>query len=111
MVPCSNWNDVHQYTPGYLHLGKLANLGTPIIAGDGMVRAGNAAFVAAEALIAGEEVQPMVSRAVRGWAQRNRLTHHAITSLSLFADLGLRVMPGTALNLIQDFGDTWAGLE
>ncbi len=111
MVPCSNWNDVHQHTPGYLHLGKLANLGTPIIAGDGMARAGNAAFVAAEAPLAGEEVQPMVSRAARGWAQRNRLTHHAFTSLSLFADLGLRVMPGTALNLIQDFGETWAGLE
>lgn len=111
MVPCSHWNDTHQHTPGYLHLGKLANLGTPIIAGDGMARAGNAAFVAAEALIAGENVQAMVSRAANGWAQRNRVTHHAFTSLSFFADLGLRVMPGTALNLIQDFGETWAGLE
>jgi hypothetical protein len=111
MVPCSPIRADREITPGYLHLGRAHNSGTPIIAGDGMARAGLTGYVAAEAILAGVEPQPYVYRAHRGWAWRNQLAHYMFNELSWVADPALKWAPGRALNLIQDFGETWAGLE
>lgn len=111
MVPCSPVRPDREITPGYLHLGKVHNSGTPIIAGDGMARAGLTGYVAAEAILAGVEPQPYVYHAHRGWAWRNQLAHYMFNDFSWIADPALKWAPGRALNLIQDFGETWAGLE
>lgn len=111
MVPCSHWSDLQPQTPGYLHLHRIANSGTPIIAGDGIARAALTGYVLGESLLAGAAALSLGNRAAWGWAQRNRVTHHALSTLTPLTDLLARFAPGFALNLIQDFGETWAGLE
>lgn len=111
MIPCSDWRAIHEHTEGYLDLAKLANAGTPIICGDGMLRAGLAAYVAGEALIAGVEPQAHLNRAMRGWKWRNWLVYQAVGPSSWAGDASLRWFPGMGLNLIQNFGETWAGVE
>ncbi len=90
MMPCSSWGPINEHTPGYLHLSRMANDGTPIIAGDGMPRAALASYVTAEALIAGGEPQAYLNQAMSGWKQRNRLAHHLFAGASLVTDAGLR---------------------
>ncbi|MES1945257.1 hypothetical protein PC39_14107 [Salinisphaera sp. PC39] len=111
MVPCSPTRPDREVTPNYLHLGKVHGSGTPIIAGDGMARAGLTGYVTAEAILAGVEPRAYLYHAHRGWARRNRLAHHMFNGLSWITDPALRWSPGRALNLIQDYGETWAGLE
>lgn len=80
MVPCSHWNDLQPQVPGYLHLHRIANAGSPIIAGDGIARAALTGFVLGESLLAGADALATGNRAAYGWAQRNRLTHHALST-------------------------------
>ena len=111
MVPCSPTRPDREIAPNYLHLARFHNSGTPIIAGDGMARAGLTGYVAAEALLAGVEPRDYLERAHAAWARRNRLAHYMFNELSWITDPALKWTPGRALNLIQDFGETWAGLE
>ncbi|WP_156966339.1 hypothetical protein [Algiphilus aromaticivorans] len=111
VVPCSDWEANREHTPGYIDLGRLANLGTPIIAGDGMPRAALAAYVTAEALIAGVEPQAYLNHAGGKWRFGNRVTSLAFGPHSWAGDMALRWFPGYGLRLIQDRGETWAGVE
>lgn len=45
------------------------------------------------------------------WKSRNRRVHYAMGPFSFFSDLMLRWSPGRSFHVLQDFGETWAGLE
>jgi hypothetical protein len=110
MVPCFSWGDVGTPRPDWLDLHRTYSACTPIITGDGMARAGLAGWVAAEAILAGEDPVPITNRSLRLWRRANREFHGGMTRLSGIGERLLRLAPG----LMKHVGakpDMWAGIR
>jgi hypothetical protein len=110
-VPVSPWRYIAGRQQGVLDLSRISGGGCPIIAGDGMARAGLGGFAAAEAILAGEAPEPAMNKALTRWRQVNYVQFQAMTKTPNVSAFTMKHMPGLAysgFNLQQGW-DMWAG--
>lgn len=110
VVPCSPWTAPAVENPALLDLYRLYNSGAPIITGDGMARAGLAAVLASEAILAGEDPTAALRRGLAIWRRVNRGFHAGISRLPGLTSFAARYAPGAILGQVADVPDTWAGV-
>ena len=110
MVPCFPWRDVVSSRPDYLDLHNIYDACTPIVTGDGMTRSGLAGWVAAEAILAGEDVAAVTNQSLHRWRRANRRFARMMTSLSGLAEPLLRRAPAPAVRFVADVPDMWAAV-
>jgi hypothetical protein len=94
MVPCLPWRDVPTSRPDWLDLHRTYSACAPIITGDGMARAGLAGWVAAEAILAGEDPVSATNHSLSVWRRANRGFAFLMTRLTRFSEPLLRRAPG-----------------
>jgi hypothetical protein len=110
-VPCSPWiDDVRRHRHDFVDFEAIYGAGTPIVTGCGMSRAGLAGFVAAEAILAGQDVVAVTNRSLRRWRLLNAIFAHGMTTLSAVSEPMLRRFPGFTLKWIADYENFWAGV-
>jgi hypothetical protein len=110
-VPLSPWRKLGSRQVGVLDLSRISGAGCPIIAGDGMARAGLGGFAAAEAILLGEAPERAMNEALGRWRLNNRMQAFAMTKLPSLTSFLVRTMPGVAfagIGKARDF-DMWAG--
>ncbi len=107
MVPCLPWSDVTTPRADWLDLHRTYSACTPIITGDGMTRAGLAGWVAAEAVLAGEDPVPVTNRSLRIWRRANRGLAWVMTHPGLLEGL-LRRFGGPIMKRANGLPDMWA---
>ena len=110
VVPCSPWHHDGRVEQDVLELARIYDAGAPIITGDGMARAGIAALVAAECVLAGEDPVANANRALARWRTRNRLLAFGMTTGARPFALGVGWLPSVTLRG-GVFPDSWAGIE
>lgn len=109
LVPGFAWSDVPSELGDYFDLHRTFGAGIPIITGCGMTRAGLAGWVAAEALLRGEDPAAAVNGSLAGWRRINRIFSWGMTgpaSGPMTALLGLA--PGPVMRMTADRPDVWA---
>ncbi|HEY4345304.1 MAG TPA: hypothetical protein VGN05_13220 [Parvibaculum sp.] len=110
-VPVSPWRYIASRQEGVLDLSRISGGGCPIIAGDGMARAGLGGFAAAEAILAGEAPEPAMNKALTRWRQVNYVQFLAMTRMPNISAFTMKTLPALAFsgfNLQRDW-DMWAG--
>src|SRR5690606_20525755 len=110
-VPVSPWSYTEGRQEGVLDLSRISGAGAPIITGDGMARAGLGAIAAAEAIIAGEDPERAMNRALTLYRRLNLLQAGAISWTPGMTALLLTHAPKVALAIStksRDW-DMWAG--
>lgn len=110
--PASSWRPVADSQEGVLDLHRIAGAGTPIISADGMLRAGIAGLVGAEAIIHGVEPNPLMNRALATYSKFNQISKIELTKLGPLMGLLVDLIPGIALEYPHRAGarrDMWAG--
>ena len=108
VVPCLPWSDVPTHRPDYMDLFRTYSACVPIITGDGMTRAALAGWLAAEAVLSGEDPVPATNRALRLWRTTNRGFSLAMTTLSAPLAPVLSWRPEAVLGRIAALPDMWA---
>jgi hypothetical protein len=110
-VPVSSWSYMASRQEGVLDLSRISGAGAPIITGDGMARAGLGAIAAAEAIIAGEDPERAMNRALKLYRRLNLIQAGAISWTPGMTALLLKHAPKLALAIpskSRDW-DMWAG--
>ncbi|MEM1246257.1 MAG: hypothetical protein AAGK22_07785 [Acidobacteriota bacterium] len=97
-------------TPGVLQLQQISDACTPIIAGDGMTRAGLAGWLAARAILAGEDPAEALRIGLERWRKANRNLAFALTHGAVLTRPLLRVAPGPSVRFLADVPDMWAAV-
>lgn len=110
VVPCTSWKQPNVLRDDVFDFYAAYNTGVPIVTGDGMTRAGLAAVLAAEAILAGEDPSATLRRGLSVWRALNRAFATGLTTISRITEIGVRHAPGFTLGRVADFEDTWAGI-
>ena len=110
LVPCLPWRDVPTHRPDYLDLFRTYSACTPVITGDGMTRGALAGWVAAEAILAGEDPVAVTNRSLRGWRRTNRAFALLMDRLAPAVLPLMRYGPKSVMARAGSAPDTWAGV-
>lgn len=110
MVPCTPWRDHEPLDRSFFDFEATYGAGAPIITGCGMARAGLAGFVAAEAILAGEDPIVHTNRSLRRWRLLNHLFALGMTTLAAPLLPLLRWFPAPTMSWANGYADTWSGV-
>jgi hypothetical protein len=110
VVPCLPWDDVGTHREDYFDLFRTYSACTPIITGDGMTRACLSGWLAAEAIIAGNDPVVATNRGLVGWRNSNRQVTGALTTRSGMMVPLLRTIPKLSLGIAGRVPDVWCRL-
>ncbi len=108
VVPCLPWDDVGTPRSDWLDLHRTYSACTPIITGDGMTRAALAGWLAAEAVLHGEDPVGPTNRSLHLWRGANRDFARGITRFTALTEPLFAHLPSALMRAIAARPDMWA---